>query len=358
YCDDTSGNVSKKWNKHNSILFTLAGLPRALTQMLYNIHFIATSNLSPPLEMIEAVSNMLKEARESGIEVWDCVYKEWILIIPWFLAFQGDNPMSSEFASHIGMKGKYFCRVCQAKSDKNNRPPGHAAEIDRLNDFMTAGIPRTKDQIVADLTAQLKRAIDGAPSALDDMATECGSKDKYLQYFLDKLQTAASKLRDEQKERGPGPSESGISKTEEVKAMLHRLRAEMPDHIFNPVLSILDFDANSDTPVEILHVVLLGVVKYWWRDAVSRQNSKGKEELNARLSSVDVAGLNTPPIRGHTYVQYAGSLVGRDFRVILLVALVVLHGLIPQAHYDGWVALSKLVPLMFQPAIEHMPTYI
>ncbi|KAJ7761855.1 hypothetical protein B0H14DRAFT_2249662, partial [Mycena olivaceomarginata] len=46
YCDDTSGNVSKKWNKHNSILFTLPGLPRALTQMLYNIHFIATSNLA------------------------------------------------------------------------------------------------------------------------------------------------------------------------------------------------------------------------------------------------------------------------------------------------------------------------
>jgi hypothetical protein len=60
YCDDTSGNVSKKWNKHNSILFTLAGLPRALTQMLYNIHFIATSNLAPPLEMMEAVVSMLK----------------------------------------------------------------------------------------------------------------------------------------------------------------------------------------------------------------------------------------------------------------------------------------------------------
>ncbi|KAJ7623989.1 hypothetical protein B0H17DRAFT_1288780 [Mycena rosella] len=326
--------------------------------MLYNIHFIATSNLSPPLEMIEAVTAMLQKAREFGIEVWDCVYEEWILIIPWFLAFQGDNPMSSEFASHIGMKGKYFCRVCKAKSDKNNRAPGHAGEIDRLQEFMTAGIPRTTDETITDLTAQLKRAIDGAPSAVDDMATESGSKDKYFQHFLDKLQAAASKLRDEQKERGAGPSESGVSKAQEVKEMLHRLRADMPDNIFNPVLSILDFDANSDTPVEILHVVLLGVVKYWWRDAVSRQTSKGKEELKARLSSVDVAGLNTPPIRGNTYVQYAGSLVGRDFRVILQVALVVLHGLIPQAHYDGWIALCNLAPLMFQPAIEHMPTYI
>jgi hypothetical protein len=73
---------------------------------------------------------------------------------------------------------------------------------------------------------------------------------------------------------------------------------------------------------------------------------------------MDVSGLNTPPIRGNTYVQYAGSLVGRDFRVILQVALVVLHGLIPQAHYDGWVALCRLAPLMFQPAIDHLPTYL
>ncbi|KAJ7640099.1 hypothetical protein DFH06DRAFT_1271580 [Mycena polygramma] len=358
YCDDTSGNVSKKWNKHNSILFTLAGLPRALTQMLYNIHFIATSNLSPPLEMIEAVVDMLKEAQEKGIEVWDCEFEDWVLIIPWFLAFQGDNPMSSEFASHIGMKGKFFCRVCKAKSDKNNRAPGHAGEFDRLKEFMTAGIPRTKAGTIADLEAQLQRAVNGAPSAVDDMATESGSKDKYFQHFLDKLQAAASKLRDEQKDSGPGPSEAGVSKRQEIKNLLQQLRDEMPDNLFNPVLSIDDFDANSDTPVEILHVVLLGVVKYWWRDAVSRQNSKGKEELKARLSSVDVAGLNTPPIRGNTYVQYAGSLVGRDFRVILQVALVVLHGLIPQTHYDGWVALCKLAPLMFQPAIEDVPTYL
>ncbi|KAJ6555270.1 hypothetical protein B0H10DRAFT_2169642 [Mycena sp. CBHHK59/15] len=27
YCNDTSGNTSKKWNKHNSFLFTVAGLP-------------------------------------------------------------------------------------------------------------------------------------------------------------------------------------------------------------------------------------------------------------------------------------------------------------------------------------------
>jgi hypothetical protein len=84
------------------------------------------------------ISFQNRQAQKDGIEVWDCEYQDWILIIPWFLAFQGDNPMSSEFASHVGMKGKFFCRVCKAKSDKNGRAPGDAGEIDRLKDFMTA----------------------------------------------------------------------------------------------------------------------------------------------------------------------------------------------------------------------------
>ncbi|KAJ6538910.1 hypothetical protein B0H10DRAFT_2253553, partial [Mycena sp. CBHHK59/15] len=354
YCDDTSGNVSKKWNKHNSVLFTLAGLPREYSQMLYNVHFIATSNIAPPLEMMEAVTTMLSEARENGIKVWDCKLQEFILIIPWILAFQGDNPMSSEFASHVGMTGNYFCRVCNAC--KKHHSPGDAGEIDRLKDFMTPGIPRSKEQTVADLESQLQRAINGAPSAIDNMATETGSMDKYFQYFVDKLQTASTKLKEEQKIRLSASQE--LSKAEEVKVMLHQLRDEMPENIFNPVLSILDFDPSSDSPVEILHVVLLGVVKYWWRDAVSRQTTQGKEELKTRLSSIEVAGLNSSRLRGNMYVQYAGSLVGRDFRVILQVALVVLHGLIPDAHYQGWIALCKLAPLIFQPIIEDLPIYI
>lgn len=60
YCDDTSGNTSKKWNKHNSFLFTLAGLPLEQTQKEYNIHLLCTSNLAPPLEMMEGVVDQVK----------------------------------------------------------------------------------------------------------------------------------------------------------------------------------------------------------------------------------------------------------------------------------------------------------
>ena len=97
--------------------------------------------------------------------------------------------------------------------------------------------------------------------------------------------------------------------------------------------SCIDFDPNFHTPVEILHVILLGFVKYFWRDAVSRQKAEGKEILKVQLSSFDMGGLGLPRVRGHTLVQYAGSLNGGDFRLILQLAPIVLQGLIPAASY-------------------------
>lgn len=60
YCDDMSGNMSKKWNKHNSFLFTAAGLPRSQVHLEYNVHFLCTSNLAPPLEMLDGIVDQLE----------------------------------------------------------------------------------------------------------------------------------------------------------------------------------------------------------------------------------------------------------------------------------------------------------
>ncbi len=118
-----------------------------------------------------------------------------------------------------------------------------------------------------------------------------------------------------------------------------------------------DFDANADSPVEILHVVLLGVVKYFWRDAVARQTAEGKAILKARLTSASVDGLGISPIRGHTLVYYAKSLIGRDFRTVLQVAPVVLHGMVPENAYEAWLAICCLAPLLFQNSIDDIDIY-
>jgi hypothetical protein len=120
---------------------------------------------------------------------------------------------------------------------------------------------------------------------------------------------------------------------------------------------IIDLDPHSDTPVEILHTVLLGFVKYMWRDAVTRVGKKHSKLLATRLSSFDVSGLGLSALDGPTLVQYAGSLNGKDFRALAQVALHVLHGLVPDLCLSAWVALGALVPLLFQSQIDDFSSY-
>lgn len=112
--------------------------------------------------------------------------------------------------------------------------------------------------------------------------------------------------------------------------------------------------------MEILHVILLGFVKYFWRDAVARLREPDRQVLIARLSSFDVSGLGLPPLSGATLVNYARSLVGRDFRAIVQAAPFVLQGLdgISTESLDVWLALSRVVTLVWQPEIKHIENHI
>ena len=88
-------------------------------------------------------------------------------------------------------------------------------------------------------------------------------------------------------------------------------------------------------------------------------NPAKKELLKTRLNSLDISGLQLgQQLSGRTLVQYAGSLTGRDFRIIAQVAPYVLYDLVPEVCFDTWVSLSNLVPLLWQPAIENIDEYI
>jgi len=118
-------------------------------------------------------------------------------------------------------------------------------------------------------------------------------------------------------------------------------------------------DPHQDTPVEILHVVLLGFIKYFWRDLIKNQiNEEQKENLIIRLNSLNVSGLGISKLAGETLVNYAGSLTGRDFRAIAQVAPFVIYDLVSSDVYDAWVSLSTLVPLLWQPSITGIDSYI
>ncbi|KDQ25284.1 hypothetical protein PLEOSDRAFT_1027446, partial [Pleurotus ostreatus PC15] len=389
YCDDTSGNVSKKWNKHNSFLFTAAGLPRSSVHQASNIHFLCTSNLSPPLEMLDGIVDQLDKYQAEGIWAWDAVFKEMVLVIPVVLALLGDNPMQSELACHIGLKGRHFCRVCMVysheppKATSDAQQPGAPSTtgstgsdaiadplhslaaasnpskkkagrdetfqelVDRATRFLGTSLLRTKEQSVRHLHGMFHDASAfGGKTRYGAAKTATGLKDMFLEHFTERIFNFAGDLRG--------------TKAVKDQAVALMVSANIPDNPFSPVWRIKGLDPHQDTPVEVLHTVLLGFVKYLWRDAVSRCSDSQKHILKTRIESFDANGLSIAKLAGagERLVTYAGSLTGSDFRIVSQIAPFILHGLVPQECYNSWLALSELVPLIWQPCIPDIDAHL
>ncbi|KAG0138984.1 hypothetical protein CROQUDRAFT_55407 [Cronartium quercuum f. sp. fusiforme G11] len=96
YSDDTSGNVSKKWNKHMSFYCTLLGLPPKLTNQEFNMHFISTSNSASALELGEYLIDRINQSNTEGFEVYDARSDSKVLVMMVVLCHLGDSPMHAE----------------------------------------------------------------------------------------------------------------------------------------------------------------------------------------------------------------------------------------------------------------------
>ncbi|KAI6044629.1 hypothetical protein EDC04DRAFT_2865842 [Pisolithus marmoratus] len=393
YCDDTSGNTSKKWNKHNSFLFTTAGLPCAMVHKECNIHFLATSNIAPPLEMLDGIVHQLELAQMQGIWAWDVTAREMVLIFPAVLAMLGDNPMQSELACHIGLQGKFFCRNCWVKGADLHPAHGHAdgvvmdlnrddtcsvetqsrlseskegsaqanvtyrlkgkgrrsetmqGLVDRAHRFLGANAPRTRQDTTDKLRGMFHEVACGMGKVrYAKMKTDTGIKDTYMDVFVERILKLVKGLH------------AGTDKhTEAVNSVTQGRPVE---EFMSPVWRIKGLDPHQDTPVEILH--------YFWRDAMSRLNEVQKAELQVRLASFDVTGLGIPLLAGHTLIQYAGSLTGRDFHAISQAAPFVLYDLVPHPCYEAFLALSALgfavptalIPLVWKLCIENVEEHL
>ncbi|KAK6984177.1 hypothetical protein R3P38DRAFT_3333013 [Favolaschia claudopus] len=273
YCDDTSGNLSKKWNEHNSFLFTPAGLSREQAAKEFNIHFLCTSNIAPPLEMLDGILDQLEESEEKGIWAWDSQENELILVIPAVLALLGDNPMQSEFACHIGLRGKLFCRACWVKgsdaldeeeptasrpqhqdptesdgetsqphtpmqqepgspgSPQVNSPVGSDAGsetskakksrkrvketleqmMSRAKSFVKIGKLRTKEETTTTLRSYFEKACTvNTKTKVKEMRTASGIKDTFQLVFLEKLFESYSALPKYKGKRGPKAKQEAL----------------------------------------------------------------------------------------------------------------------------------------------------
>ncbi|KAH9810013.1 hypothetical protein DFH28DRAFT_1132572 [Melampsora americana] len=338
YSDDTSGNVSKKWNKHMSIFFTLAGLPPKMTNQEYNIHFLATSNCASVLDLLDEVVEDINVHASEGFVTYDQMSGTDVLVMVVVLCHLGDSPMHAEISNTTNPANTLTpCRMCDLSvarmADKKSLEyvsafvglslEGHKQESPKRDWDLTRA--RTHDIWV---TATGQRP--SAKRVIEDKRRQFGLRDSVLDGFLAKVWAFDS------------PENDG------VKELCDHLHREFGARMFNPMLRLKGFDGHQDTPVETLHVVLLGITKYLFRDTMKNlgilnPSSRKYINISARWRAFNTKGLNLPPIVPNTLIQFYQSLVGKDFQTVLQSLPFVLFDFIPSNKRPLWTHSAQWV---------------
>lgn len=112
FTDDTSGNKSKKWHKFDSWSVMLAGMPRHENAKIENIHFCCCSDVASAMDMAGSIASELTVLEQQGVEAYDALRKEVVLVVSPLLCVIADNPRASELLNHLGGSARRYCRMC------------------------------------------------------------------------------------------------------------------------------------------------------------------------------------------------------------------------------------------------------
>ncbi|KAG2346414.1 hypothetical protein BDR05DRAFT_878375 [Suillus weaverae] len=354
FMDDVSGNVSKQWNKHHAIYMSNANLPREMLEKEFFVRFVTSSPHAAPMELMRAMKESICNAAESGIIAWDCKYNEEVLLIPYALFLAGDNPMQAEECSHAGLNCNYFCRTCDIGGTKEFK-----ASSDGYRSLFTSGNIRTPENTTAEIHKQFETAFkSGASEKIKNLVSSTGIRDSASNSILNALVELGKKLRKRAAGTQAMPEAEATAALE--KEFSELLQGEKLDNAINPLLGMeAGFDIHMDTPTEILHTILLGVVKYFWGQTVFLlDKAKLMGIFQVRLESVDKNGLNAPCLNADYICHYKGSLIGKHFKSLAQVMPFLIYDLVPSTVLNAWALIGELVVLVWHTKIVHTETYL
>jgi hypothetical protein len=117
-------------------------------------------------------------------------------------------------------------------------------------------------------------------------------------------------------------------------------------------------DPHRDTPVEILHTVLLGIVKYVWHGLHTPWNQASIDLYTHRLQSTNLDGLKVPPLRAAYMLQYRNGLIGKHFKTIVQTTVFHVHGLCDDSYFTLIKAVGSLCAVLWYSKIDEMEAYL
>ncbi|KAH8924738.1 hypothetical protein BT69DRAFT_1296161 [Atractiella rhizophila] len=212
-------------------------------------------------ELLEGVVEQLNNYWSNGIISYDDISGEELLLRSMVIVFEGDNPMQAEACScspSLGVSLK-FCRVCKVGEEKK----GDQLTETGITNFMKIGQARSMNETKA--KAQEINLLAANPRSKTRVINEqrkSGVRDPIVSHFAEEL----------------------------LQLALQENQLSRKWH-YNPLFDLQAFDCHRDTPFEILHGILLGFVKYFWRDSISGLSEEQKILVSKRLSAADPNGL-------------------------------------------------------------------
>ncbi|TFY58531.1 hypothetical protein EVJ58_g6361 [Rhodofomes roseus] len=255
----------------------------------------------------------------------------------------------AELCSHIGLGGNFFCRCCHAGGTKEFRESDEGFKT-----LMEPGIARTvnetRDAILQHLIMATHAAAD---KRLKDAISTSGVKDSFAMPIINRLVAIGKALR------RSTPTRKAVSPEEVNKHLTEELLKKKDTTTMNPLLRMEGFDVHKDTPVEPLHTVILGIIKYFWGQTVWILEKQGKfAEFRAKLSSLGRSGLRIPNIMADYLCRYRSSLIGKHFKTLSQIMAFAVCGLVDQDLQDTWFALGRLTVLIWETEITNMSAYV
>ncbi|KAK0430360.1 hypothetical protein EV421DRAFT_1893571 [Armillaria borealis] len=343
WADDVSGNKSKQYNKHINLYMVNSCLPGQLLQQEYFICFVSTSPHATSPEQFSALRNQVKDTEINPVHCFNAHTKRpcrFILRVP---ALPADNPQQSEEASHIGGNGNMGCRKCYAGGSHENTESDEG-----YHDLHYEGVFHTAQEICEQLEKQIHQAMHGVEKTVSDMQTATGIKDKVTQHWIELLLAKAKEMKHAQ----PGRS------LESVVEELQKWFDEQPGDKINPLLDIARLDPSQDTPVEILHTILLGIIKYIWHMLHTSMTDAQQDLFAVRLQATDIDGLTVPPIRAVYMMQYQNNLISKHFKTLMQTMAFHVHDIVTPAQFNLVKAAGALGALLWVHEIENMDEYL
>ncbi|KAF8675524.1 hypothetical protein RHS04_06690, partial [Rhizoctonia solani] len=314
FMDDALGNTSKQWNKHWSCYLSNAALQREALQLEYNV----------------------RSAFDHPIAAFDCVSSQEVLVWPFALFWAGDNPMQADH--------------CSGSGTNNYKQSTEGYPL-----LFKSGKKRTAITTRAILDKRLEMAIK--PKMIQEIklhTQKSGIKDSVTQPFIDQLIDLRKTLQ--------LPDKNGIYRSsKEIDSILEQELNKIKGGLYiNPLLDMPGVDIHCNTPTELLHTILLGVVKYFWAQTVYIiERGKNMDNLESRLALFPVCGLNINNIPAHYICQYQGSLIGKHFKMLVQVMAFAVFDLLPENQdiVCAWLLLGCLTLLLWYTEIENIREY-